>query len=110
MTGGRQGRPGAGDPATASGLAVEIAELVRVDVAFVALHGRDAAAGDAECGGGADILLGQNELQMGATILRHDAESLHLRLRRQPLDRLDEAFRLMQERPDGFLKAVVRCD
>ena len=27
-----------------------------------------------------------------------------------PLDRLDEAFRLMQERPDGFLKAVVRCD
>lgn len=27
-----------------------------------------------------------------------------------PLGRLDEAFRMMQARPDGFLKAVVRCD
>ena len=27
-----------------------------------------------------------------------------------PLEQLDEAFRLMQSRPDGFLKAVVRCD
>ena len=27
-----------------------------------------------------------------------------------PLERLDDAFRLMQTRPDGFLKAVVRCD
>jgi len=27
-----------------------------------------------------------------------------------PLDQLDDAFRMMQTRPDGFLKAVVRCD
>lgn len=27
-----------------------------------------------------------------------------------PLDQLDDAFRMMQARPDGFLKAVVRCD
>jgi threonine dehydrogenase-like Zn-dependent dehydrogenase len=29
---------------------------------------------------------------------------------RLPLDRLDDAFRMMQARPDGFLKAVVCCD